>query len=57
MSKTISFQIRSAKPRNPVAGAARLRQAGVHRKSNGAQRTAARRALRQELGHSPPHTL
>lgn len=44
------------KPRNPLVAPARLRLAGSHRTTGGAQRQQARRALRRELiqmTHSP----
>lgn len=49
----LSFRIepsqQAARPRNPVAVAARLRAAGPHRQSPAASRQAARRELRQTL--------
>lgn len=44
------------KPRNPLALAGRLRQAGAHRSPRRGDRQAARRDLRTELKHwhAPP---
>ncbi|MEK8049665.1 hypothetical protein AACH10_05415 [Ideonella sp. DXS22W] len=42
------------KPRNPLVAAARLRQAGLHRRSTGGERQLARQALRHELRHEHP---
>lgn len=44
------FRVPVAKPRNPLAMAARQRSAGSHRKSGGAQRSALRNAWKKDLG-------
>jgi hypothetical protein len=44
--------LKSPKPRNPFAPAARARHAGAHRRSAGGQRQRADRAWRAELARS-----
>jgi hypothetical protein len=46
---SIKFTLPAAKPRNPLAAAARSRRAGSHRHSGGALRQQAQHALRRDL--------
>lgn len=50
----MTYRPMSLKPRNPLVAAALHRQAGAHRKSPGALRQQAHRALRRELRHEHP---
>lgn len=45
----MKFTVTPSKPRNPLVAALLHRRAGTHRRSTGAQRQAARMALRREL--------
>lgn len=45
----MKITIATAKPRNHLVAAARMRRAGTHRSPNGAQRQQFDRQLRQEL--------
>jgi hypothetical protein len=45
----MKFMLPNTKPRNPLVSLARLRRAGLHRKSSKAARLAARRALCRTL--------
>ena len=47
----MKFTLRHPKPRNPLVAAARMRRAGAHRRSGGAERQHARLALRLALVH------
>jgi hypothetical protein len=52
----MKITVKTPKPRNPLARAARMRHAGSHRASGGSQRHQGLRALRRELTemkHSP----
>jgi hypothetical protein len=52
----MKITVKTAKPRNPLVGAARFRRAGSHRTSGGGQRRQAMRALQREMDqmkHSP----
>lgn len=51
----MKFVIEIKKPRNPLAVAARLRQAGAHRTAPKAQRQADRLALKRELSSALDH--
>jgi len=56
MNKTLTFTVATTKTRNPIAVAARFRQAGSHRRSESGMRQMAHRNLRRELAdlkHSP----
>lgn len=53
-SRTTSIRLSALAPRNPVAPAARARQAGAHRPQGGALRRRHRDALRRELLALPP---
>lgn len=52
----IKIQLPIAKPRNPLAMAARQRHAGAHQRSASSQRQAGHRHLRDALAdiHPPP---
>ena len=52
----MKFTLSNFKPRNRLAAAARLRRAGTHRRSGGAERQHARLALHHALVHER-HTL
>ncbi len=45
----ITLTLATTRSRNPLVATARFRQAGSHRRSNGAQRQRAAQALRREL--------
>lgn len=45
----MKITLKTLKPRNPLVGAARFRQAGSHRSGTGSQRREAMRALQREL--------
>jgi hypothetical protein len=52
----VKISLKTPKPRNPLARAARMRHAGSHRASGGSQRRQGLRALQRELNemkHSP----
>lgn len=52
----MKISLKTPKPRNPLARAARMRHAGSHRASGGSQRRQGLRALQRELNemkHSP----
>lgn len=50
----MKLTLKTGKPRNPFAVAARSRAAGAHRRSASSQRQQARQALRAELARSSP---
>jgi hypothetical protein len=51
----MKFVIPTAKPRNPLVAAARLRQAGSHRSHAKADRQSGRQALREALAEAARH--
>jgi hypothetical protein len=50
----MKLMLKTRKPRNPFATAARSRAAGAHRRSAGARRQQAKSALRAELSRPSP---
>ena len=58
MKQVLSMEVPTLRPRNPVAALARMRRAGPHGPTRGAQRQRAQRDLLRELGgvhsHRPP---
>ena len=52
-ARKIKLRLAATKPRNPLVAPAARRKAGSHRKSVSAQRTAEKRALKQQLKDLP----
>jgi hypothetical protein len=50
----LSLRMKTLRPRNPVAPAARQRRAGSHRPAAGASRQFSQRALREEIARLHP---
>ena len=52
--KTMKFNVKKSKPRNPFVVASLMRSAGGHRRTAGGLRQQAQRSLRRELAQGEP---